>query len=54
MDQRINDHINNRPKSWDTLEKPLNISESFSDNQKKYDTVILDCINLLSSNALLS
>ena len=54
MDQRINDHINNRPKSWDTLEKPLNISESFSDNFKKYDTVILDCINLLSSNALLS
>lgn len=54
MDQRINDHISNRPKSWDTLEKPLNISESFSDNQKKYDTIILDCINLLSSNALLS
>ena len=54
MDQRINDHINNRPKSWDTLEKPLNISESFSDNFKKYDTIILDCINLLSSNALLS
>ena len=52
MDQRINDHISNRPKSWDTLEKPLNISESFSDNQK-YDTIILDCINLLSSNALL-
>ena len=51
MDQRINDHINNRPKSWDTLEKPLNISESFSDNFKKYDTIILDCINLLSSNA---
>tara|TARA_B100000575_G_C23116946_1_gene645808 strand:+ start:838 stop:1440 length:603 start_codon:yes stop_codon:yes gene_type:complete len=53
MDERINNHIKNRPKTWKTLERKLNISESFNNSYKKYDTIILDCINLLSSNALL-
>ena len=27
MEQRINEHIKNRPNSWETVESPLNISE---------------------------
>ena len=53
MDQRINEHIKNRPNSWETVESPLNISESLNESHMDYDTIILDCINLLSSNALL-
>ena len=53
MDQRINEHIKNRPNSWETVESPLNISESLNESHLDYDTIILDCINLLSSNALL-
>ena len=53
MDQRINEHIKNRPNSRETVESPLNISESLNESHMVYDTIILDCINLLSSNALL-
>ena len=53
MVDRINNHRKSRPDSWETIEAPLNISKYFKNNHKKFDTIILDCITLLSSNALL-
>ena len=53
MSERIDVHINSRPQSWETIEIPLNISKSFKKKHQKFDTVIVDCINLLASNALL-
>ena len=53
MSKRIDVHINSRPQSWETIEIPLNISKSFKKKHQKFDTVIVDCINLLASNALL-
>ncbi len=54
MNERIESHIQSRPKSWKTIETPLNISQSFTENHMQFDTVIVDCINLLASNALLT
>ena len=48
MSERIDVHINSRPKSWETIEIPLNISKSFKKKHQKFDTVIVDCINLLA------
>ena len=53
MNQRIDSHIKSRPESWKTIEAPLNISKYINDSHHIFDTVIVDCINLLSSNALL-
>ena len=53
MSERIDVHINSRPQSWETIEIPLNISKSLKKTHQKLDTVIVDCINLLASNALL-
>ena len=53
MSERIDIHINSRPQSWETIEIPLNISKSLKKTHQKFDTVIVDCINLLASNALL-
>tara|TARA_B100000519_G_scaffold52969_1_gene43645 strand:+ start:681 stop:1226 length:546 start_codon:yes stop_codon:yes gene_type:complete len=54
MTERIEAHIQSRPESWKTIETPLNISQSFNKNDEYFDTVIVDCINLLASNALLT
>ena len=53
MEERIDSHIKNRPSSWETIEAPSNISKSLDDNYQKFDTIILDCINLLSANAIM-
>ena len=52
--ERIEALIQSRPESWKTIETPLNISQSFNKNDEYLDTVIVDCINLLASNALLT
>ena len=49
MEERIDSHIKNRPSSWETIEASSNISKSLDDNYQKFDTIILDCINLLLS-----
>lgn len=53
MNERIEKHIKSRPDSWDTIEAPLNISKYLSEEHKIFDTIIVDCVNLLASNALL-
>tara|TARA_Y100001970_G_scaffold113480_1_gene141502 strand:- start:1025 stop:1579 length:555 start_codon:yes stop_codon:yes gene_type:complete len=53
MVDRINKHRESRPDDWETIEAPLNISKHLKSHHKNFDTIILDCITLLSSNAIL-
>jgi adenosylcobinamide kinase / adenosylcobinamide-phosphate guanylyltransferase len=56
MRERIARHRAERPAHWHTVEAPLNIGEAIVQafDQQTYDTVVLDCITLLASNALLT
>lgn len=52
MRERIAQHRAERPPHWDTLEQPLHMAAL--PPLRGYDVVILDCITLLASNALLT
>jgi adenosylcobinamide kinase/adenosylcobinamide-phosphate guanylyltransferase len=53
MRERIAHHRAARPDHWSTLEAPLNVGAAIRDFSGGYDTVVLDCLTLLASNALL-
>lgn len=53
MQSRITAHRASRPKHWHTLEAPLNVGEAIRTQDDAYDTVLIDCLTLLTSNALL-
>ena len=53
MRLRIQNHQASRPKNWQTLEAPLNIHTQLDQRlNSEIDTVILDCITMLTSNIL--
>lgn len=54
MSQRIAAHQQKRPQSWQTLEIPLNVGQRLLDNPPQADVIVLDCLTLLVSNALLT
>jgi adenosylcobinamide kinase/adenosylcobinamide-phosphate guanylyltransferase len=56
MHGRIAAHRAARPSTWDTLEAPRHAGEALeaATTSTRYDTVIVDCLTLLASNALLS
>jgi adenosylcobinamide kinase/adenosylcobinamide-phosphate guanylyltransferase len=53
MRERIAAHRASRPGGWDTLEAPLNVGAAIEARGDGYDIVIVDCLTLLASNALL-
>ncbi len=53
MAERISAHRESRPKDWDTLEEPLDLSAVLAPVLHRYDTVLLDCLTLWVSNLLL-
>ena len=53
MRERIAAHRASRPSGWGTLEAPLNVGASIQAQGGGYDTVLVDCLTLLASNALL-
>jgi adenosylcobinamide kinase/adenosylcobinamide-phosphate guanylyltransferase len=53
MHERIAAHRAARPAEWKTLEAPLNVGAAIQAQGDVYDTVIVDCLTLLASNALL-
>jgi len=53
MRERIASHRASRPAEWHTLEAPLNTGDAITDHGGEYDTVLIDCLTLLASNALL-
>ncbi len=56
MHARVADHQARRPMSWATLEAPLHVGEALrsSPDSAQADVILLDCLTLLVSNAILS
>ena len=53
MRERIANHRSTRPLTWDTLETPLHVGAEIMKQDNDYDTILIDCMTLLASNALL-
>lgn len=53
MRERITVHRKSRPAGWETLEAPLKVAEKIR-ALKLPKVILLDCITLLTSNALLT
>jgi adenosylcobinamide kinase/adenosylcobinamide-phosphate guanylyltransferase len=54
MTQRIAAHQQKRPQSWQTLEIAFNVGQRLLHNPPQADVIVLDCLTLLVSNALLA
>ncbi|MDX2163456.1 MAG: bifunctional adenosylcobinamide kinase/adenosylcobinamide-phosphate guanylyltransferase [bacterium] len=54
MRERIALHRAARPPDWTTLEVPLHVGQAVSEHAGAYDVVLIDCLTLLASNALLA
>lgn len=52
MKSRIKRHQSDRPKTWTTIEEPLDIKEIFETYGNKYDLVLMDCLTLWITNKL--
>lgn len=52
MRRRVNEHRSRRPWSWETLEARRHVAERLGDANAR-GVVLLDCLSLLVSNALL-
>jgi adenosylcobinamide kinase/adenosylcobinamide-phosphate guanylyltransferase len=52
MQQRINAHRQSRPSDWDTLEVINGLAAALEGVAGKYDTVMIDCITLLTANCM--
>ena len=53
MEARIRAHRDSRPADCNTLEEPVELVEALGPVLRSYDTVLLDCLTLWVSNALL-
>jgi adenosylcobinamide kinase / adenosylcobinamide-phosphate guanylyltransferase len=55
MTERINRHKASRPAHWTTLEAPLTTGRAirYACAEHPYDTIVVDCLTLLATNALL-
>jgi adenosylcobinamide kinase/adenosylcobinamide-phosphate guanylyltransferase len=53
MQERIIAHRESRPAHWRTIEAPLQVGAAIQQTQAGYDTLVLDCVTLLASNAVL-
>ncbi len=52
MENRIYLHRQRRPKTWRTIEEPLNVSSVISEYGAKSDVIMLDCLTMLVSNLM--
>ena len=53
MKERIKRHKADRPKNWDTIEEPLEITKTIENERNNYDFILLDCLTLWLTNKLL-
>ena len=54
MRERIAHHRAARPPAWSTLEAPRDTGAAVQAAGDAYDTIVVDCMTLLASNALLA
>lgn len=53
MESRIDIHRKRRPAEWTTFEEPRNIAAIVPHLNGKFDTVLIDCLTIYTSNLLL-
>ena len=53
MEARIQTHRKGRPADWDTLEEPIDLVSAIRSRMHRYDTILLDCLTLWTSNLML-
>lgn len=53
MQQRVEKHRAARPQTWRTVEAPTKLGEEISKNLKDEKVILIDCLTLFVSNALL-
>lgn len=52
MSEKIRRHQEERPRSWHTIEEPLNLGASLKTHASLADCVLVDCLTVFSSNLL--
>lgn len=53
MRQRVERHQEERSKSWSTVEVPVLLPEAITENSRKANVILVDCLTLWISNLLL-
>ncbi len=54
MADRIRRHRESRGPDWQTLEEPLRITETIEQNGDRFSLVLIDCLTLWLSNAMMA
>lgn len=54
MRERVRAHRASRPPAWRTLEAPVRVGERVEEESRGSRVLLLDCLTLLASNALLA
>jgi adenosylcobinamide kinase/adenosylcobinamide-phosphate guanylyltransferase len=54
MARRIQNHRRSRPEGWRTFEESLSISKIIADHGNEFSLILLDCVTLWISNALMA
>ena len=53
MKQRVAQHQKQRNSTWVTVEEPLDLTRAITENSRKADVVLIDCLTLWMSNLLM-
>ena len=53
MRQRVARHRKERSSAWQTLEAPILLPEAITENGRKADAILVDCLTLWISNLLM-
>lgn len=54
MQERINRHIGDRPKHWQTVEEPIQLAKVLQQNAKPETCLLVDCLTLWLTNLLMA
>lgn len=54
MQKRVDHHRSRRCVGWDTVERPYNLPEYLNDHATHTQPILIDCLTLWLSNALLA
>ncbi len=52
MREKIERHREDRPKDWQTIEEPLELSQALAQYQTECDIMVVDCLTIYAANLL--
>ena len=53
MEERVEQHKNDRPKHWRTIEEPIALADSLQTNSKPNRVILVDCLTMWINNLLM-